>query len=75
MPKSRAVEDLPPASKNDAVPSLIFMKTLVTEISKLQSYTVFSAVLTEERQQVLKRRYYFSITLTCVFTFDGMFIK
>lgn len=35
VPKSQAVEDLPPASKNDAIPSLTFMKTLVTEISKL----------------------------------------
>jgi len=48
VPKSWAVADLPPASKNDAIPSLTFMKTLVTEISKLQSYTVFSAMLNKD---------------------------
>jgi hypothetical protein len=48
VPKSRVVEDLPPASKNDANPSLTFMKALVTEISKLQNETMFIAMLNED---------------------------
>jgi len=48
VPKSRALADLPPATKIDTIPSLTFMKTLVTEISKLQNYTMLSAMLNED---------------------------